>query len=299
MPKGAMMSGPPVPYLAVFRVSMKAPTSPLLVIEDSDFLVTFESGPVEFAVAVPIVSQKPPGAAMRIGLRQVQFPEDCYLVVKSSIIPPNPRASANLTSLRTAELASVIDLRFPRLLSQRLFEGATSDPSNMMLLPEDPMTLTAQPIRNPADVVDAIQRDFVIVDALGDPSRQRLRLASRWYQQGLEARSRIDKFLAWWITLEVFPGEGDTDVVGKVTDLLSSILTNMGSSVIKDRTGIGRIAGLRADIVHQGMAFVPESREEEFDRRLKNLNAIVRTCLRVLGELPIDGELESLMSEGT
>src|SRR2546421_674459 len=50
--------------------------------------------------------------------------------------------------------------------------------------------------------------------------RDRFRLAARWYAQGWLADNLIDRFLGWFISLEVHPTAGAVDVPKEVRDYL-------------------------------------------------------------------------------
>jgi hypothetical protein len=62
----------------------------------------------------------------------------------------------------------------------------------------------------------AIARDLGAFDAAlaakGKEEQSRFRLAARWYTQGQFAENFIDRLLSWFISLEVHPAFGTTDV---------------------------------------------------------------------------------------
>jgi len=73
------------------------------------------------------------------------------------------------------------------------------------------------------------------------------------------------------------------DMVRAVTDLVQrAIAPTAPYAHVKEQIGIGHIVGIRANIVHDGMAVIDVTRSPEFDLRLRQLEAIARVCMRTL-----------------
>jgi hypothetical protein len=51
-----------------------------------------------------------------------------------------------------------------------------------------------------------------------DKSEDRFRLSSRWFQKGRDEESMVDRFISWYISLEVYPSQGSTKVTENVRD---------------------------------------------------------------------------------
>ena len=103
-----------------------------------------------------------------------------------------------------------------------------------------------------------------------------------------------------FIALEVFPAMNTTDVVRPVTELIQRHVAPAASYPdIKERIGIGRIFGTRSEIVHNGLAVVDITRSPDFDRRLEQLEAIARVCMRVLGGMPAGTALDRFLTPET
>lgn len=102
-------------------------------------------------------------------------------------------------------------------------------------------------------------------------------------RRGCETLNSIDRFLFGFIALEVYPAGGDSDVPKHVRNLIQSrVYPTIDPGTVKERIGIGPIAGLRGRIVHDGISSIPEGERDGFDQRLRQLSALVRTCLRIL-----------------
>src|SRR5256885_957398 len=118
-----------------------------------------------------------------------------------------------------------------------------------------------------------------LCNVVDSETRARFQLASRWFRKGIDAGNRLDQFIAWWVVLEIFPGEGD-HVVEKARDLIAGRYPDIPKAEVKKRLGLGEICGWRVDVLHYGeMALTPE-RLGDFAMRHHQLEIVVRACLR-------------------
>ena len=287
-----------MPHITVFRANMDPPPEDLEFPAGQAVSATLLSGPFEIRFGVPVINQKPPAASIFMGERKRVFPQDSYLLIRQEIEPMGLRDELAEALLRVAEISGVFDIRYPGVLSAKLFEGVVNTPISSSLVLDGPLTLTAQPQRNPSEVATVVSADLAEVRALRGASRSRFQLASRWYRRGLDTLNLIDRFLSFWTALEVYPAEGALNVAAKTRDLLhSKVYPDLPPGVVKERTRIGRIEGLRGKIVHQGKAFVPQIEEEVFSDLLDRLGLIVRTCLCIAGNLKPDDALDKYVRE--
>jgi hypothetical protein len=107
-----------------------------------------------------------------------------------------------------------------------------------------------------------------------DEKKEALIRAIHWQARGRrEKESKIDRFLYFWIALEVLvKGEGEK-VVGKIKDFLSEVYPDVNKQKISEI--VGRIYGVRADIVHFGVR-----QPSDLDVRVLQLEKIVADLLR-------------------
>jgi len=259
---------------------------------DDGLAVHLEAGPIHFAHSVPLVTYDPPAARMTLAEQRVELPADSYLVMEIEGSRIDPQLVLSDASLRVSEIVALFNLRYDQIIAERVFEGAINKGNAGVFVQEGPFTLTAQPSREASEIVGQLTSDLRSVASLTAERRNRFRLGARWYRRGHGSVNPIDKFLSLWTALEVYPGEGDPDVVGLVVGLLSSVYPDVPREELKARIGIGRIAGLRGDIVHQGKAFVARDDEESFSDHLKRLAAIAATCLRMLASLEAGTDLD-------
>ncbi len=279
-----------VTYRAVFRANIDVPTSPHEFAREADLVGVLDKGPVEFSFTVPIIFQKPPAAGMTLASRSVRLPEDSYVIFDLECSGALMRESSVEASLRIGEWVSLFDIRYPGILSNKLFEGFIEAPGSVVFMPPGPLRLTAQPELSHLQVTREVVEDMTRLTEQPSGMRERFRLAARWFRRGLDTLDSIDKYLSWWTVLEIYPGEGDTDVVGKTRDLLHQrVYPELTPEEVKTRTLIGQLAGLRGDIIHQGKAFVSDTELDEFSDKLDRLEAIAKTCIRILaGQQPGD-----------
>jgi hypothetical protein len=224
---------------------------------------------------------------------QIQtFPAPCHLIV-STEIPGEFMGISSLGTRRVSEIAALIDLSFPGLLFEKEWEGVPSKPGRFTFAPESPVAMTAQPDADRNTLIAVLQRGRNGLKDLPEPDRDRFQLAARWYRRGTEATNPIDKILYQCIALEVYPALGEADIPRAVRDLLHQRLySDLDPATVKERCGIGRIAGLRAEIVHEGRIGVTSHEAKEVQERLAQLGAIARTSLRFLAGLSPSEELD-------
>ena len=194
------------------------------------------------------------------------------------------------------QVATSVAILFPGLIAERKFEGFVNKPGQWIISGPGPINLIARPDDDPAQ----IGRDLSTINhALSKASvdtRERFQLASRWYAQGQFSGNPVDKLLSWFISLEVHPANGTTDVPAAVRDYLhSKVYPHIAPADIKKRLQIGQITGMRAAIVHDGHSHVELADQEAYTQSLQILDAIVRTCLRCLAGIPPGNALDSFI----
>jgi hypothetical protein len=275
------------PYVAVYRLNVPGP------IDDAELAgVALKTGPFELHRSVPIVQFVAGGVATTMGVQSVPFGPGIYMLTVQQLDfdIPDRRAQAALAS---AEQAAMIDLAFPHLIAEKQFEGVVNAPGTFVFAPEGPVTFTARPFEGVSALLSGIQAADGRLRVIRVEDRERFRLAARWFRRGCETINSIDKMLFWFIALEVYPAVGDADVPKFVRNLIHSrIYPKLEPGIVKDRIGIGPIAGLRARIVHDGLSSVPESERDAFHHRLSQLNALVRTCLKILAGVQPGNDLD-------
>ena len=159
------------------------------------------------------------------------------------------------------------------------------------------MTLTASPAVTPSQLSEGLTSDFSSIQQLSGDERHRFQLASRWYRRGHEALNLADKYLFWWTVLEIYPGEGATNIVRNIKRVLrEQVCPQLNAQEVEDKLGIGRIYGELKRIVHEGRAFVALD-DKHFRGCLERLQAITTVCIRLLCGLPPGNGLQQFIAE--
>lgn len=226
-------------------------------------------------------------------LEQRETGPGCFLIVSYFPTPGSAYPRRAEAALAISEVVGALALSHPGLIGPNIFEGVLAEPGHITLLPEEPMTLSTPVAIDPSVLSHGIQNQITAISRLQTSLRDRFRLAARWFLRGHEAQNPVDKFLFWYISLEVFPSQENTDVVRAVRDLLSSrVYSRIDPGALKERLAIGRISGLRARIVHDGLSHVYIPHEPEFADALLKLEAIATVSLRLLVGLPPGSDLD-------
>jgi hypothetical protein len=209
-------------------------------------------------------------------------------------------AATNGAAQLSAEVSATLELRCPAILGRRVFEGVLHTPSGSGFFPDGLISATGRPGETNEELVNKFREARQRTQLLSEPERERFALAVRWFAKGRDTTNPIDRFLALYICLEIFPAMGSTDVVRLVRDFVRArAAPELDKDEVTNRIGIGRICGKRAEIVHDGLVAVDLVRDQEFRVLLKQLEASVCFCLRTLGGLPPGDELEAYVHPKT
>lgn len=293
-PSGFQMS--PVPFLGIYALNSPLGDAKGEIYKTSTHSVQLATGPFGISTSMPIRLVGPGGGGITVGEQKLQFPQGRYLLVQTERQfnePLTPYASA---SLEVNEVAAKISILCPGLIAERKFEGFVNRPGSIVMAGPSPMRVVARPDDDPKKVVTDLAAFDAALRSQPADVKERFRLAARWYALGHMADNFVDRLLSWFISLEVHPGAGTTDIPGAVRDYLHSYAyPSIDPNDLKARILIGPITGMRADIVHNGKAHVGPTEDTLYTKRLEALEATVRTCLRVLAGLPPGSALDSIV----
>jgi hypothetical protein len=116
---------------------------------------------------------------------------------------------------------------------------------------------------------------------------QRLKLMSRFYSKSLSLHPSEEKYILLWTILEVYPMK-DTTNIRPIIKLLATI-TGYQIEKVREKLGIGRLYGIRCDLVHKGKLTMTIQEMGELFTKLEN---IVTEVLRYASGLPYIQSLE-------
>jgi hypothetical protein len=284
-----------VPYVAIYRASYLSLDSPLVVAEVDGCRVILEPRPISFSYTTPNIRQVPEGAVANPHPVTVSLPPDSYIVIEF-MVNLDSSHSRRVAGLRVGEMVGLVELRLPGFLIEKVYQGAVNTPNSMTLWQEGPVRVVGRSILDGPTIAATLGDGLIALNGLDAGSRERFQLASRWFARGVEALNQIDKLISFWTVLEIYPGEGTTDIPRATSKLLANALPGAPSRLrVKAKLGLGPIFGLRSRVVHEGKAFVDEN-ETDFGHRLDVLQATAATCLRILARLEPGHDLDPYLS---
>ncbi len=280
-------------YAAIYRANLVPPPAQVRIYESPDFFVTLIPGPFAFRYSVPQYRHTSGSTSVTFGAATQAVGEGCYLAISHLFeLGASPAARAQ-AALPLAELVTTIAIAHPGLLAEKIYEGVLEPPGMQTFFPEGPLTISSPLTLAPTTLTATLGTHTSSVRNLGRTCRGRIQLASRWYLRGCDARNPVDRLLFWFIALEVFPAAGTADVTAAVRDMLHThVYPDLSARVVKERCGIGRITGLRALVVHDGLSYIDLPADPSFEASLEQLEAIVTVSLRLLLGLPPGNALD-------
>lgn len=186
-------------------------------------------------------------------------------------------------------VASLAALLGPYIFARRVYRGWTVGDGGNTIVETD---LRIEPSVSLAPNVLEADLQRIRSTTLRDASMSaRFDLMSRFYSKALVRPHSEERFLFLWTVLEIFPMK-DTSDIRPISELVSS-LTGRTTSEVKEKLAIGRIFGLRSDLVHNGYFDPRAAGIPGFWTRLESL---CRETLRFMAGLPYSGSLDRFLT---
>lgn len=120
----------------------------------------------------------------------------------------------------------------------------------------------------------------------------RFKLISRFYAKALASSPSEEVFLFLWTILEIFPMKDTTDI-RPISEFLAGV-TGQATAEVKSKLGIGKLFGMRSDLVHNGSLGV---QRRELGTIVQKLEEICGVVIRHLSGLPYDGSLDPYLEK--
>lgn len=232
-------------------------------IELSDFRVVAKHGPAETVSLRWIgggfdcpengqrILQAGEGALESMLDRQV-FPIDDYVFITARVDAPDAQTAYEVGRERITAIRSALRLALGRqVVDCRMFEECY--PSN------HEREGFAPGVRIDANVpersyaladFEAAAVALRALDPIATPPSSHLDLALRWFEHAQAQRNLVDRFIACWFALEVFPLKGTRDL-GLIRERVDRILGK--PAISSNEVHVGRMYGLRGQIAHEGL----------------------------------------------
>lgn len=285
------------PLLAVSRLNCPPFNQQIQLLSTPKKKVTIAQGPIKFSSSHMHSNFTDTGTALTMNTQEHELPNATYLIVETMIEINTNNDSRLQAGLEVSEVAALVEVWEPALIFEKVFEGVVNTPGKFIALGEAPIKITARPMISLEDLDQTLTDALEGLDNLSEEDRQRLQLASRWFRRGCDVDNEIDKFLSWFIVLEVYPSIGSADVPGMVRDfIVDNFYSETPKNIVKERIEIGRISGMRAQIVHDGVA-LSSRHNQEFSKLLEKLEVLARVALRNLAGGVYQGELDKWILE--
>jgi hypothetical protein len=110
--------------------------------------------------------------------------------------------------------------------------------------------------------------------------QRRHKLMARFFSKAINYEPSEEKLLFLWTILEIYPMENTTNIQ-PVSDLLAQIV-NRDAAHVKNALNIGKLFGLRSDLVHNGRLGLTREQLGEVTDKLERI--CVEVMRRISGE---------------
>lgn len=228
--------------------------------------------------------------------QEIKLPVATYLTVEVIPHADDPHAfyeGYTNAIIDIAFIAGILELVDPAIISEKVFEGRVNIPGQYVTGMEGPMTLTSKGAATIEEKINDVLEVYKYIDKVSKEDKNRLMLVCRWFMKGHDTPNSIDKFLAWFISLEIFPCQGSADAPRLLRDFIHTHINGeLKPGYIKSAMELGRMSGARADIVHDGLCNIPNDRTQEFNSYIEKLESLVRVSIKHLAGMEYNGELD-------
>lgn len=171
-------------YVAIYRALSAPPTDAMTVARGDDYAVHLHPGPLAVSYSTGLADPWSPVNTITLGQERREFPRGSYVIVATRKATANGSAWSAAKD-RIAQLVAVLDLEFPGLAHEKVYEG-------LMLTPATPMHVTWEegfqfsPRRSyaPSDVATSLQACLIACKRCP----RMIRRASRWRHAGSSVR---------------------------------------------------------------------------------------------------------------
>lgn len=226
---------------------------------------------------------------MTMGVRRYEFPPAHYIVLQHLFDNSPSRDERIDARLRLFQLHTYLELLLPAVQAELLFDDYMTGPNVFLFEPDGPLTLRAAPAISVEKVGEEVLRADAMVNSAPDSRRGRVALACRWFLRGMQENNPTDKIVYFCIALEVLFEYGN--FVAKLRDALTAAIPGTTQEQVSTALDLGRIYGMRGDVVHKGVAYLSESEFFAKSTLLEKAEAVTRAALLLEAGLPLGDTL--------
>ena len=284
------------PLVSIYRVNCPPPEDEIILISDDKVEVKIINGEIKLNTSRMKTVFTEEGTASEMRSEKHSLNKDTYLIIENWFVVPwddIPYSYRVNTEMQNSEIASAVEVTESNLISEKIFEDVVDTEGRNVAMPKSPTKITSRPFKKPGNFSENVRESIENLRDMPDKSEDRFRLSSRWFQKGRDEEGMVDKFISWYISLEVHPSQGSTKVTENVRDFLAEeVLDNKNPSEVKKDLNLGRITGLRSKIVHNGLSQMSEAEPDNPGEFLEIVESIVRVSLKSQLGLDYGGELD-------
>lgn len=239
----------------VFRIPKETFTSGPIVIELSKLVAILLYGKMNYLHTQDLTWELTDNEILQLKTIAPSFQETnegTYLLLIAPFDINGEKGSEQRTSQLITEAVALLTSHYGRNIAyDKVYD-------NRVHMSSGEVSCFTPSILNPSSMnAPALNKDSVEALTLADSTlyslesniQQRIRLSLRWYEASLNDRD-IDAFIKSWIAIETI-AMPDTSNIRPVNEQLSEIY-HIPYKQAKDHFQIGKLAGLRSDIVHDG-----------------------------------------------
>lgn len=285
--------------LVIYKLNCPPPKYVLALVKDNrrHVWITYDSIKFETSQMVPTFSDGTTRAELR-GFKH-ELPVETYLIIElqfESPPPMMPYEGRAVASAEAAAIAAAVEATEPHVLLEKVVEEVPNSPGRQVSSNVGPMKFTSRPPTAPEQMSTTFKTAIERVAQMTDEERSVFAICARWYWKGYETLNEVDRFLSWYIVLEIFPARETTDVTNRVAHFVTNEFhPDSDRQTVKKRLRLGRVTGLRGDIVHSGITLIGSGKVKEVTELMEILEALVRAILRYLSGETYDGTLDKWM----
>lgn len=264
-----------IKYITIFNTTL-VKTAPSKIIADP-VKIEFFNGPKSYRVSVQMASILPKGMKSNVAKdTKLNLPGDSqYIAITARTKEAGPRIVIKFCEDHIDQMITKLSLIYSSgLFAKEIYRGFQIDGTriifNTWLKFQDPFDVYEKKIKEKLKIINKAQ-------SLDQETKVRFKLMARFFRKALLSPPCEEKLLYLWTILEIFPMK-DTSNIKPIGQYLSKRL-GRNAEIVKEKLGIGKLFGIRSDLVHDGFLNIEKTEMGEVFRKLETI------CVEVLKEM--------------
>jgi hypothetical protein len=248
-------------------------------------VIEFQRGPIAFDgivqhARVNVIGHG--GSVLERGKVELPAGEN-YLMLTARSAEADAKAWAASEEAIDRMIAQLSLFYGPQLFMEQLYRGPLVDKKMMIsfsVRPAEPQQVEQPALQKHLDELRFRLRS--------EPDKLRaFNLMSRFYSKAITYEPGEEYLMMLWTALEIYPMTATTNIKA-IVEMMSRV-SGQPAAIIQQHFQIGRLHGIRSDLVHNG-----EIARDDYRDVLRRLELLVHEAMRDLLGLPYGGALEIL-----